>query len=178
MSAPDLARGQIVPLDSRPNTAVSASGDGYRLPYGRVDRPESRATDPGARPNRAEPLNRLGSYAFVGYLVFATLLLLAPLDIDSATGIAQDFQALAGIRLSTLGHVVLYAVGSLVGSLSPGALPSRLVLLAIHGPLMEILQGCVGYRSAELTDAIADWTGLGLGTAIVLTLSALRLRQR
>ncbi|GEM_PF-2053094 len=125
---------------------------------------ESTMTLPGTQPMAA----RFGilRIVFWVYLAGASLLLVSPLPFDvDQVGPAGKLAAITGVRMSTLGHFVLYAVGAVLALLSERGRFLRLVVLFVHGPAMELVQSFVPQRTAELSDVVADWAGVVVAVA-------------
>ncbi len=62
-------------------------------------------------------------------------------------------------------HVVGYAVLGVLAVMSGLRWPAAFVTVLGFGLVLELLQGIVGYRSAEALDLVADALGAGLGVA-------------
>ena len=75
--------------------------------------------------------------------------------------------------LDKVGHVVLFFVLAAL-AVGPMRARSRRPLLAVvagstlYGGLLEVLQGALGWRSAEVLDLVADGVGAVAGVAVAL----------
>lgn len=169
------------PIDAEERSHVSAAhrtapnrpANGRpQVPSGESTLSRSDAIARSANKERGKNTQPVLRYLFPAYLIIATVLLVVPLDMDSPAGVAGKFSELVGLQLSTAGHVLLYATGAVIAfaSASPGAL--SITSLAVHGPLMELVQSFVPMRTAELSDIVADWAGLLVGALLACLLRA------
>jgi len=69
-------------------------------------------------------------------------------------------------HLDKIGHLIVFALLSFFSHKAYQLAPkSQLMIWAIYGAVIEILQGFTGYRSADVLDWLADM----LGVVVVIT---------
>lgn len=110
---------------------------------------------------------RRGDRWLLAWAVFTAILLLLPPELLPALGSANDS------GLDKAGHVFLFLVLAAL-AVGPARARTRHPLLAAalgglaFGAALELLQGALGWRSAELADLLADGIGSAVGVAAPL----------
>jgi len=116
-------------------------------------------------------------WAYWGYLAVLTVLLVVPFDAQLATGGAAIAPQLEGF-LPTLGHLVFYAFAGMLAAVGAEPLRRAVAVVTGHGPLLELVQAGLPWRSCELGDAVADVLGVALGVLLVMALGRGRRSAR
>jgi VanZ family protein len=108
-----------------------------------------------------------GDRWLLAWAIFTAILLLLP------PVFVPELESANGLELDKAGHVFLFLVlGAL--AVGPARARTRHPLLAVvlgglaFGAVLELLQGALGWRSAELADLLADGIGLAVGVAAPL----------
>jgi VanZ family protein len=108
-----------------------------------------------------------GDRWLLAWAIFVAILLLLPPALLPALGSANES------GLDKAGHVFLFLVLAAL-AVAPARTRTRHPLLAAalgglaFGGLLELLQGALGWRSAELADLLADGIGSAVGVAASL----------
>lgn len=104
-------------------------------------------------------------------MIATALTVLLMLIVGFATLTPADLQPSVGGG-DKLHHLLAFAALALpTAALTPRRLPLILVVLAVFGSMIEVIQPFVG-RSRELADLIADLGGLAIGSLTGLALAA------
>ena len=111
---------------------------------------------------------RTGVRLLLSWAAVIAVSLLLPADL-----LPMTLPAGGESSLDQVGHVFLFFVLALL-AVGPARARSRHPLLVVlftsivYGGLLEILQGVLGWRSAELADWVADGVGTAAGVAASL----------
>jgi VanZ family protein len=131
------------------------------------ERPGIAGTSPTPRRvpgRRAARAGTSGDRWLLAWAIFTAILLLLPPALVPAFGSANES------GLDKAGHVFLFLVLAAL-AVGPARARTRHPLLAatlgglVFGAVLELLQGALGWRSAELADLMADGIGSALGVA-------------